>query len=294
MGNVWNKIIKKIIYYGEAVMFSHTIFSLTFAILAMIVVSDGLPNGRTIIFILLALVSGRTGANAINRVIDKKYDELNERTKDRHLPTGKVKSIELIILTIVCYAVFVWAAYMLNKLCFYLSPVALILFTAYSYTKRFTFLCHLILGFTCAGAPVGAWFAVTGEFSLLPFILAVAVMFWVAGFDIIYGTQDIEFDRENKLHSIPQAFGLDNALLIAKGFHFIMIVFLIAFGIFTHLSWIYYVGLAAASVLLVFEHNVVKPKNKILMNLASYKLNQVISLTICIFGCLSVFLRGVI
>ncbi|MEX1377328.1 MAG: UbiA-like polyprenyltransferase [Eubacteriales bacterium] len=289
MAELRNKIIKKIKYYAEAVMFSHTVFSLTFALLAMVVAANGLPNARTIFFILLALVSGRTGANAINRVIDRKYDKKNERTSDRHLPSGKVQPYELVLLTVACYAVFVFSAYMLNPLCFFLSPVAILLFTIYSYTKRFTFLCHLVLGFTCAGAPVGAWFAVTGEFSLIPFILACAVMLWIAGFDIIYGTQDIEFDRANNLFSIPQTFGLKWSLIIAKAFHFLMIIILAAFGYIVKMGWLYYVGLVAATGLLFLQHNIVNPKDKRLMKIASYNLNQIISIIICVCGIVDVW-----
>ncbi len=289
MGQVWNKIITKIRYYGEAVMFSHTIFSLTFALLAMVVAAKGLPDSKTVVFILLALISGRTGANAINRVIDKNYDKKNKRTSSRHIPSGKLKSYEMIVLTTVCYGVFVFSAYMLNPLCFYLSPAALILFTMYSYTKRFTFLCHLILGFTCAGAPVGAWFAVTGEFSLIPFILAFAVMLWIAGFDIIYGTQDVEFDRENNLFSIPQTFGLEKALFIAKVFHFVMIIVLAVFGFFVNMNWIYYSGLTIATILLFLQHNIVNPNDERLMKIASYNLNQIISIIICLCGITDVW-----
>ena len=289
MARIWHRVAKKIVYYGQAVMFSHTVFSLTFAVLAMVAAAGGLPSLRTVLFILLALVAGRTGANAINRVIDRKYDEKNERTKDRHIPAGKIKPVELIVLTAVCYLVFVFAAYMLNPLCFYLSPVALALFTVYSYTKRFTFLCHIVLGVTCAGAPVGAWLAVTGAFSLLPFVLAAAVMLWIAGFDIIYATQDIAFDRENRLYSIPQTFGLKNSLLIAKACHAVMVLFLIAFGVLAGLSALYYGGLAIAAVLLLFEHRIIKPHNRKVMKLASYRLNQVVSVVICVFGCLAVF-----
>ena len=289
MAEVWNKTIKKIKYYAEAVMFSHTIFSLTFALLAMVVAANGLPDAKTVFFILLALVSGRTGANAINRVIDRKYDEKNQRTSDRHIPTGKVKPYELVLLTLACYAIFVFSAYMLNPLCFYLSPFALILFTAYSYTKRFTFLCHLVLGFTCAGAPVGAWFAVTGEFSMIPFVLAFAVMLWIAGFDIIYGTQDIEFDKENNLFSIPQTFGLKWSLIIAKVFHLVMIIALVVFGYIVEMGWIYFLGLAAATALLFLQHNIVNPKDKRLMKIASYNLNQIISIIICVCGIADVW-----
>lgn len=277
-------VLKKIKTYGELVMFSHTLFSLPFAMIGMLWAGNGLPSLHTFTWILIALVSGRNGANALNRWVDKNIDSKNPRTTMRHIPAGVVKSYEALAIAIICFIIFGFAAYKLNPLCFKLMPVALLLFIVYSYTKRFTWACHLILGIACAGAPVGAWLAVTGAFSITPFILGAVVMFWVSGFDIIYGTQDIEFDRQNNLYSIPAIFGLDKALMIAKLFHGIMIFLLLLLYYIRNMSWIYMMGILISAVLLSVEHQIVTPSNKKKMNIASYHLNQIISplILICV------------
>lgn len=277
------KYLNRLIKYGEVVMFSHTLFSLPFALIALFLASDGVPDIEVFLWSMLALISGRNGANAINRVIDKEIDKKNPRTANRHIPKGDIKSIEIIMLTIFCFVVFEVSAYMLNTLCFVLSPLALLLFIAYSYTKRYTWLCHIILGITCAGAPVGAWIAVTGQFALTPFIIGGIVALWVAGFDIIYGTQDIKFDRENGIYSIPARFGFRNSLYISRFFHFVMIILLLTLYIIENLGTVYIIGIVLASILLVIEHYIVDPSNKKKMNLASYNINQIVSMLILIF-----------
>lgn len=280
------RIIDRIKTYGELVMFSHTLFSLPFALIAMIWAANGLPDGWTIFWILIALIAGRNGANALNRWVDKDIDKKNPRTAGRHLPQNKVKDIEVLGLTAICYFVFVFAAYQLNTLCFALSPVALFLFMIYSYTKRFTWACHLILGITCAGAPVGAWLAVTGRFHIVPMVLGAVVLLWVAGFDIIYGTQDISFDRENGLFSIPAKFGYKGALYIARIFHFIMMLLLLGLYFYRGMGVFYLVGWGISFVLLCIEHYIVDPSNRLKMNIASYNINKIVSMSIFIFTML--------
>jgi 4-hydroxybenzoate polyprenyltransferase len=282
--------INKLKQYGELVMFSHTLFSLPFALMAMFVAADGFPSLRLFLWIMVALFSGRNGANALNRYVDAEIDAKNPRTKDRHIPSGVVRKNEALIITFVCYVLFVIAAANINRVCLYLSPVALILFTLYSYTKRFTWICHIILGITCAGAPVGAWLAVTGKFALIPFVYAAIVTLWVAGFDIIYGTQDIEFDIKERLHSIPARFGLKNALWISRLFHLIMGVFLISLYFISQLGIVYLVGVILSLILLVVEHYLVEPKNRKKMNVASYHINQIISVLLLIATTMDVFL----
>lgn len=279
-------IIERLKTYGELVMFSHTLFSLPFALISMIWAANGLPDKFTILWILIALIAGRNGANALNRFIDKDIDKKNPRTSMRHLPQKKVKSIEVLALTLFCYIVFVIAAYKLNWLCFMLSPIALILFTLYSYTKRFTWACHLILGFTCAGAPVGAWLAVTGEFHIVPIILGAVVLLWVAGFDIIYGTQDIEFDRVNGLYSIPSRFGFRGAIYISRFFHFVMMILLLVLYFYRGMGMFFLLGWCISFILLCIEHIIVDPANKFKMNLASYNINQIVSMNILLFTLL--------
>ncbi|AWB43243.1 4-hydroxybenzoate octaprenyltransferase [Paenibacillus sp. CAA11] len=279
-------VYRKAKLFGELVMFSHTLFSLPFAIISMVWAAGGMPSWRVIIWGLIALVAARNGANALNRVADRVFDELNPRTAGRHLPRRLLDSREVMIFVVVNYAIFIAASGMLNPLCLALSPVAIFLISSYSYTKRFTYLSHLYLGFVIASAPIGAWFAVTGQFAFTPFVLGTVVMLWIAGFDIIYGTQDIEFDRSQGLWSIPSYFGLNLALWIAKGLHFIMVLLLLFLYVFRDLGWLYLTGIGIAVLLLLAEHNIIKPTNKRLMHIASYNLNQVISMVIlfCTLG----------
>ncbi|MCM1991666.1 UbiA-like polyprenyltransferase [Oceanirhabdus seepicola] len=283
-------VLEKIKKYGEVVMFSHTLFSLPFALIGMIWAAGGLPSFHTVFWILIALVGARNGANALNRIVDKDIDKKNPRTANRHLPKGIVKEYEVWGIVVLCFSIFILAAYKLNTLCFLLSPVALFLFIIYSYTKRFTWACHVVLGIACGGAPVGAWLAVTGKFALAPLILGAVVMLWVAGFDIIYGTQDIQFDRESGLFSIPARFGLKGALYISRGFHFIMILLLISLYFIMGLGWIYLVGIIISAGLLVLEHYMVSPSNEKKMKIASYNINQVVSVLIFIFTMIDVFI----
>lgn len=283
------RLLKRIHLYGELVMFSHTLFSLPFALIAILWASQGKLDGGTLFWILVALIAGRNGANAFNRWVDRDIDAANPRTSQRHLPRKLIKSNEALGLSIVLFMVFEIAAYQLNTLCLLLSPIALFLFITYSYTKRFTWACHLILGITCAGAPVGAWVAMTGELTLVPMMLGSVVILWVSGFDIIYGTQDIEFDREQHLFSIPARFGLKGALKIAQGLHLIMMLGLLSLYFIMDLGNFYLVGLTVATILLALEHYSVEPQNKNKMNLAAYHLNQLISMSLLIFTYLDYF-----
>jgi 4-hydroxybenzoate polyprenyltransferase len=292
--------------YGEMVMFSHTLFSLPFALLTMLIAANGLPILSILVWAVIALIGARTGANAFNRFIDRFIDAKNPRTASRHIPSGKLKSYEALIITIISYVVYFYAAYHINDLCFYLSPIPIIFFTLYPYTKRFTYFCHIILGIACAFAVFGAWMAVKNEIlfinfnqeqilmplnriNIIPLIIFIAVALWNAGFDTIYGTQDIEHDQNNKIFSIPAKFGLKKALIIAKIFHFTMIILLFSLIFVTNLSYFYITGLMISSMLFLIEHKIVKPNNTIIMKLASYKLNQIISLTIFTFSCIDIF-----
>jgi 4-hydroxybenzoate polyprenyltransferase len=283
-------VLKKLKRYGELVMFSHTLFSLPFALIGMIWAAQGLPSAVTIFWILIALIGARNGANALNRIVDKDFDKKNPRTANRHLPKGTVSNYEVWGIVFLCFSIFILAAYKLNPLCFILSPIALFLFIIYSYTKRFTWLCHIVLGITCGGAPVGAWLAVTGKFALTPIILGAVVTLWIAGFDIIYATQDIEFDRKVGLFSIPAKFGLKGALYISSLFHFIMILLLISLYFIMHTGWIYLLGIFIGSILLVIEHYIVSPANEKKMKIASYNINQIVSVLIFSFTVLDFFI----
>ncbi|GLC32546.1 UbiA-like polyprenyltransferase [Clostridium omnivorum] len=282
---ILNKAIEKLHDYGVLVMFSHTIFSLSFALISMLLASNGLPSPYTIFWILIAFLGARTGANAINRVIDAEIDAKNPRTASRQLPQGLLKKKEVLAFVIICFLIMVVAAAMLNPLCLILSPIALFLMVIYSYTKRFTWACHLVLGITSAAAPVGAWLAVTGKITWLPLFIGAANTLWVAGFDIIYGAQDYDFDTANGIHSIPARFGVRNALYISTLFHGITLILLIIVGILSsQLGIIYYIGLSIISILFVAEHKMVSPHNLTNVKIASYGINQIISIVFLVCG----------
>ena len=281
------KIGKKINDYGVLVMFSHTIFSLSFALISMLLAGNGKLKFRVIFWILVAFMSARTGANALNRVIDAEIDAKNPRTATRQLPQGLMNKKEILIFVVICFAIMVFAAWQLNTICFILSPIALFLMTIYSYTKRFTWMCHLVLGITSAAAPVGAWLAVTGKISLIPLAMGAANTLWVAGFDIIYGAQDYDFGTKNGIHSIPARFGVKNALHISSVFHVLAVIFLLMVGLLApQLGIIYYGGLLINMVLFVIQHRLVKPDNLTNVKIASYSINQVISIVFLVTGLL--------
>lgn len=272
-------------------MFSHTIFSFSFALVSMLLAAKGLPKVSTMVWIVVCFLSARTGANAINRVIDAEIDGRNPRTANRQIPKGQVKKKEVIVFTSICFFIMLFGAYQLNWICFLLSPIALFLMIIYSYCKRFTFLCHLILGVTCACAPVGAWLAVTGELSLIPFFMGASNTLWVAGFDIIYGSQDYEFDRENRLHSIPVQFGVRNGLFIAMFFHIITVSCLVIIGVLSpSLGIIYYVGILLVTGLFIIEYRMVSPTNLTNVNIASYSVNQLVSIVLLVSGVIDIII----
>lgn len=285
-------VYKKLKDYGKLVMFSHTIFSLSFALIAiLLVVNEYNFTWSTFAWVLLALLSARTGANALNRVIDAKIDVLNPRTASRQLPRKEISVKEVMVLVSVCFALMVFASYQINWLCFILSPVALALMTLYSYTKRFTFTCHLILGLTCACAPVGAILAFTGQFSWLAILIGAANMFWVAGFDVIYASQDYDFDKAHNLHSIPVQFGIKNGLHIAKLFHVFAFVALVIIGMVEpKLNFIYSIGLFMIGMLFIYQHSIISATNLKQVKVASYQVNQIISVVFLSFGVLAIIL----
>lgn len=292
MGSIVRKIVNKLNEYGKLVMFSHTVFSLAFAAVALLAVSGGRPEPRVVFWAALAFLSARTGANALNRVVDARIDAKNPRTAGRQIPQGQIGKKETLVLVAACFLVMVVSASRLNLLCLILSPVALFLMTVYSYTKRFTWMCHLVLGITCACAPVGAWLAVTGRFSLVPLFFGAANCLWTAGFDIIYGSQDYEFDKANGLHSIPVQFGVKGGLLISSLFHVTALLCLCAAGVLLYPQFgaFYGVGLGIIAILMVIQHRMVSPGHLDNVNIASYSISQITSIVLLVFGILDVYL----
>lgn len=275
-------------------MFRHTIFALPFALVAMLVAEKGFPSMDKFIWILAAMVGARNGANALNRIVDSNIDARNPRTADRHIPRGEIKKWEAGLLTALCFGIFSLAAYKLNPLCFKLLPVAVLIFVIYSYSKRFTWTCHWILGTALGGAPVGAWIAIRGRIELPVLVMAAAVVLWVAGFDIIYATQDIDFDRKEGLYSVPARFGLEAALRIAALMHIVSVLLLFSLVKFMNMGIIYIIGIVIIAVLFLFEHRIISPDNLGKVKVASYNVNELVGLVYLISGVLDVVLRTVI
>lgn len=285
-----SKIFHKIHEYGVLVMFQHTIFSFSFGIISLLLASQGHFQWRTILLLLVGLLSARTGANAINRVIDAEIDKKNPRTAGRQIPRGSMGKREALIFSLCCLAVTLLAASMINRVTLILSPIAIFFMVIYSYTKRFTAFCHLILGFTCAMASAGVWIAMTGSFSLIAFFLAGANMLWVAGFDIIYGAQDVDFDRKNGIHSIPAAIGVRDGLIVARVLHGIAYFCLIVVGLLAPpFGWIYFWGMLVIGALLLIEHLVVRPGHLAHAEIASYNVNEIVSLVFLFIGIIDFF-----
>lgn len=284
-------VFNKLKTYGELVMFSHTIFSLPFAIVSMLLAAKGIPSLHIFLWIGVAFLGARTGANAINRLIDRRIDAKNPRTSNRHMPIGLVKKSEVVLIVLVSFGALLLAATQLNPLCVMLLPLAIFLFVIYSYTKRFTWACHIVLGITCGGAPVGAWIAVTGNISWLCLILGAANALWVAGFDIIYGSQDVDFDRKEGLYSIPAFFGIKNALIISSLFHLTTIGLLIAVWYLGSLGILFIIGILIIAILLIIEHKMVTPTNLNNVKIASYGINQIVSVVFLIFSIADILTR---
>lgn len=273
----------KIRLYGELVMVSNSLFSLGFGLVGLLLAAQGLPSLWTTFWILVALFAGRTGANALNRVADRDIDAKDPRTAGRHIPAGKLKTKEVCLFIALCGVVLVVAAACLGKICLYLLPVALVLFVVYSYAKRFTWLCHVILGFACAVAPAGAWIAVNGSLNFAACVLCLADVLWVAGFDIIYAIQDREFDAKEGLYSIPVRFGEKNALWIAAAFHGAAFLLLLLLTFVTALGWLYVLGVLIIGGFLIYEHRLVSPKHYGKVIFASYQVNRIISMILLLF-----------
>ncbi|MBI4374137.1 MAG: UbiA family prenyltransferase [Deltaproteobacteria bacterium] len=267
------------------IKFSHTLFALPFALASMLVAANGLPPLRLFLLILACMVTARTAGMAFNRYLDAAIDARNPRTAGREIPRGVVSRRFTLGLSLVSAFLFVLSAAAINPLCLRLSPVALFFLFFYSYTKRFTFLAHLFVGLALGIAPIGAWIAITGQFALEPFVLGLSVLFWVAGFDIIYATLDHEFDRKERLHSLVVRLGLKKALLVSRLFHLTTMILFFLFGILIDANRGFWLALAVCSLLLVYEHSLVKPDDLSKVNAAFFNMNGYISI---------VFLAGVI
>ncbi len=270
----------------EMIKFSHTVFAFPFALMGVVLASmanQAPPTLAQILWISLAMVGARSGAMGLNRIIDAKIDADNPRTASRHIPAGKVSAAEAWILVAASFALLLFAAWMLNPLCFYLSPIAIFFLALYSYCKRFTALAHIVLGICLAAAPIGAWIALRGDISWPIVALGLAVLFWVAGFDIFYALQDLEFDRARGLHSIPSRLGVERSFVLVRVFHVAMVALLLLLPLGTDLGGIYLLGVAVVAGLLLYEHRLVRPGDLSRLDAAFFNMNGYISVTIFAF-----------
>ncbi len=285
---------KSIITFYNLVKFPHTVFALPFAFIGFVL---GLLNGDVgfswlfLLQILAAMVFARNSAMGFNRYIDRKIDASNPRTMNREIPSGVISSGRVLIFVIVNVLLFVAVAYSINLLCFYLSVPALIVLLGYSLTKRFTWFCHYFLGLALAIAPVGAYISVTGRIDLPIVYLFFAVLFWVSGFDIIYSLSDEEYDNEVGLNSVPQKFGTKDALIISALGHFLVVPFVILFGISINGGVVYFAGVLVFTSLLIYQHLIVKPSDLSRVNAAFFTSNGIASILFACFTIADMILR---
>lgn len=282
--------------YLSLIKFSHTIFAMPFALIGFFLGTSSFfyssehtnnndwSNAMVLLIpVVLCMVFARSAAMAFNRYLDKDIDAINPRTAIREVPKGIIKAKNALIFTVVNCIFFVLTTYFINPICFYLSPVALAVVLGYSYTKKFTPLCHLILGLGLALAPIGAYLAVTGVFEWLPILFSFAVLFWVSGFDIIYSLQDEEFDKKQKLYSIPAALGKTNALRVSEVFHLLSAGCIVVAGKWGNFGWLYWIGVLIFGGMLIYQHTIVKPNDLRRVNLAFMTANGIASVVFATF-----------
>ena len=287
------KLLSSALAYGRMIKFSHSIFALPFAFsgAALAAVEGGITLVQ-IGWIALAMVGARSAAMGFNRLADRELDAANPRTAGRELPQGVLAPRAVQLFIFLSSVGFIFAAWRLNSLCFYLSPLVLAVLFAYSFSKRFTWASHLVLGLSLGGAPLGAWIAVTGGFDWPPLLLGLAVLLWVAGFDVIYACQDREHDLGAGLHSIPARFGLERALVIARILHFLAVVAMVLVGYSVGLGLIYWIGVGGIAGLLLYEHRLVRPDDLTRVNMAFFNLNALISVLYLVFTLADLLVLG--
>ena len=283
----------KVKIYLEMIKFQHSIFALPFAYLGAFLSQMKVPSFITIFWITIAMVGARSFAMAMNRLIDAEIDRRNPRTADRALPKKLISIPNVILFTIISLGLFLLAVYNLAPICRYLWPFIVIPFVVYPYTKRVTWLSHFVLGICLGLAPVGAWIAVTNTFSLEPFLIGSAVILWVAGFDIFYAIQDIDFDCRHKLYSIPARFCIKTSLTLTKLLHITSITILIWLGIRLDLGLFYFIGVVVAAILLAYENSLIKANDLSRLNQAFFTMNGVISVVMFCFVAFEVILGKV-
>jgi 4-hydroxybenzoate polyprenyltransferase len=289
--------------YLSLIKFSHTIFAMPFAMIGFFLAATGstgyfgllTQDYRQVILkfllVIACMVFARSAAMAFNRYLDRQFDAKNPRTAIREIPAGIISADKALLFTIANSVLFITATFFINPLCFYLSPVALLVVLGYSYTKRFTALCHLVLGLGLSLAPIGAYLAVTGYFDWLPVLFSFAVIFWVSGFDIIYALQDEEFDRSNRLHSIPAALGKQKALWVSELLHLLSTTSVVLAGFQGHFGTWYWIGVLVFTGMLIYQHSIVKPNDLSRVNLAFMTANGIASVVFALFVITDLLVR---
>ncbi|HHW60423.1 MAG TPA: UbiA family prenyltransferase [Syntrophomonadaceae bacterium] len=272
--------LNKIKVFFSMIDISHSLFGLPFAYMGAFLAARGWPGGMNLIWITVAMVCARTAALCMNRLIDRDIDAANPRTSGWAIPSGQLSVPIIWGITFVFLALLFFAAYQLNPLCVKLAPLAVLVLWGYSYTKRFTWWCHFILGLAIGIGPAGGWIAITGTFDWQPFVLGMAVACWIAGFDIIYACQDIHFDRSHGLYSIPARFGQAGALRYSAWFHAWTVIFFILTGLILDLGLFYYLSVVFVAVILLYEHSLVRPGDLRNVQLAAFKINHYVGLIV--------------
>lgn len=280
--------------YFSLVLFAHSVFALPFAFIGffLAITTTSYPfNWIKLLLMLACMVFARNAAMAFNRYLDRDIDAENPRTAVRDIPAGRISAKQALLFTIANSFLLILATWFINPLCFYLSPVALLVVLGYSYTKRFTALCHLVLGLGLGLAPLGAYMVVTGAFHIVPVFYSLAVLFWVSGFDIIYALQDEAFDREHRLHSIPAALGTRKALRVSEMLHVLSAVFVVLPAFYISVGWFYYIGVAFYMALLVYQHRIVSPTDLSRVDRAFMTTNGIASVIFAVFYLLDIWFR---
>ena len=288
-----DSIFKQIKHYLSLIKFSHTIFAMPFAMIGFALGVRENHAGvqfKLLLLVVLCMVFARSAAMAFNRFIDRKFDAANPRTNAREIPAGVIAPRHALSFVILNCLLFVFCAGQINSICFYLSPIALAVVLGYSYTKRFTALCHLILGLGLSLAPIGAYLAVTGIFHLLPILFSITVLTWVGGFDIIYALQDEQFDKSQSLFSIPTWLGVKKSLAFSSVLHFVTLLVLVMGGIYGGFGLIYWIGFVLFGSLLIYQHRIVKPDDLSKVNIAFATTNGIASIVFASFTLIDIFI----
>ncbi len=286
-------LLEKIKAYAELTKFEHTVFAFPFALASVFILEKGLPPFEKLFWIIVAVIAGRTAGMAFNRFFDLPFDRLNPRSKNWSSVKGLVKPIEILSIAVISSIILVFSAYMLNRLAFYLSPIAVIILVLYPLGKRFTVFVHLILGAVYFLIPVAVSVALKETVELSMITLGLAMAFWVSGFDILYALQDVDFDRKVGLYSIPAKFGVRNSIIISRIFHLFTFLFLIITGVLANMGFIYFIGVFILSVFLIYEHLLIKPDDLSKLNKAFFTVNGYVSIIFFVFVVVDIYTGGI-